>query len=292
MHGTMRMFLLLVALTGGVAPTLAHAQKANAQQASTPTAATAGKVLARVNGKPITTADVEFASRGTGNHHGQAIPADRKAVLDNIILQELISQRAAQLGIDADPAYQNELRRLEVEVNAFKRKKLAELLLQKNTQNIQVSDAEARAYFTANAAQFRTVYSLTQILRRDEDLIQKDLRELKRGTPFDKVAAGQYSNLPTGMKPWVLGDMRFTQLPTEWKSVVNGLKKGQYSGIIRGPNNRFWIIRLNDVREDKTVNFDSAKPMILDMLKAEQAQRQSEKLIQELRSKAKIIYTP
>ena len=288
MHSTTRMFLLLAAMTGAVGPTMAYAQKANPPAP----AAAAGNVLATVNGKPITTADVQFALMGAGSHQGQEIPSDSKAVLDNIILQELIYQKAKQLGIDADPAYQEELRRIETEVIAFKRKKLTEVFLRKNTQNIQISDAQARAYFTANAAQFRTVYSLSQILRRNEDLIKEDLKELKQGAPFEKVAAKQYPNLPSGVNaPWALGDMRFKQLPAAWKSVVSSLKKGQHSDIIRGPNNRFWIIRLNDKREDKTVTFESAKPMVVEMMREEKAQQSREAIIKDLRNKAKIVYS-
>ena len=286
MQSTTRMFLLLAALTATLGPTLAYAQKAN------PPPAAAVKVLAMVNGKPITTADVQLAMMGAGTHQGQETPSDSKAVLDSIILQELIYQKAKQLGLDADPAYQEELRRIETEVIAFKRKKLTEVFLWKNTQNIQISDEQARAYFTANAAQFRTVYSLSQILRRNEGLIQEDLKELKQGAPFEKVAAKQFPNLPTGVNPpWALGDMRFKHLPAEWKSVVSSLKKGQYSDIIRGPNNRFWIIRLNDKREDKTVSFESAKPMIVEMMKAEKAQQSREAIVQDLRNKAKIVYS-
>jgi parvulin-like peptidyl-prolyl isomerase len=273
-------------LTATVTPTLAYAQNAN------PPPAAAVKVLATVNGKPITTADVQFALMGAGTHQGQETPSDSKAVLDNIILQELIYQKAKQLGLDADSAYQEELRRIETEVIAFKRKKLTEVFLWKNTQNIQISDAQARAYFTANAAQFRTVYSLSQILRRNEDLIKEDLKELKQGAPFEKVAAKQFPNLPSGVNsPWALGDMRFKQLPAEWNSVVSSLKKGQHSDIIRGPNNRFWIIKLNDKREDKTVSFESAKPMVIQMMKEEKAQQSREAIVQDLRNKAKIVYS-
>jgi peptidyl-prolyl cis-trans isomerase C len=280
------MFLLLTALTWTAVPTMAYAQQGK------PPAQAAVNVLATVNGKPITSADVQFALKGAGTHQGQETPSDSKAVLDNLILQELIYQNAKQLGIDADPAYQEDLRRIETEVMAFKRKKLTEVFLRKNTQNIQISDAQARAYFNANAAQFRTVYSLSQILRRNEGLIKEDLKELEQGAPFEKVAAKQYPNLPSGVNaPWILGDLHFKQLPSEWKSVVSGLKKGQHSDIIRGPNNRFWIIKLNDKREDKTVSFETAKPMIIQMMKEEKAHQSREALIRDLRNKAKIVYS-
>jgi len=287
MHSTTRMFLLLAALTGTAAPTMAYAQKGNP-----PAPAAAGKVLATVNGMPITTADVQLAIKGAGSHQGQETPSDSKAVLDNIITQELVYQKAMQLGIDTDPAYQEELRRIETEVIAFKRKKLTEVFLRENARNTEISDAQARAYFTASAEQFRTVYTLSQILRRNEGLINQDLKELQQGVSFEKVVAKQYPDLPKSMPaPWELSNLRLMQLPAEWKGVVSGLKKGQHSGIIRGPMNRFWIVKINDRREDKSVSFESVKPMIIDIMKNEKAQQLRETLTRDLRNKAKIVYS-
>ena len=286
MYTTTQLLFLLAALSGTIAPAPTYAQDRNeiARVAAV-------NVLATVNGTPITTADVQFATKGAGSHQGQAIPSDSKAVLDNIILQELIYQKATQLGIDADPVYQEELRRIESEVIAFKRKKLTEVFLRHNTQDTRISDQQARDYFTANAAQFRTVYTLSQILRRNEDLIKQDLKELEHGAPFEKVAAKQYTNLPESMPtPWVLGSLRLMQLPAEWKDVIIGLQKGQRTGIIRGPKNRFWIVKVNDRHEDKTISFESVKPMVIDILKNEKAQTLREATIRDLREKARIVY--
>ena len=286
MYTTTHLLFLLAAMSGTVAPAPSYAQDRNEVAP-----AAAVNILATVNGTPITTADVQFATKGAGSHQGQAIPSDNKAVLDNIIVQELIYQKATQLGIDADPAYQEELRRVETEVIAFKRKKLTEVFLRENARNTEISDAQARAYFTANGAQFRTVYTLSQILRRNEDLIKQDLNELERGVPFEKVAARQYPNLPESMPtPWVLGNLRLMQLPAEWKGVISGLQKGRRSGIIRGPKNRFWIVKVTDRHEDKTISYESVKPMIVDILKNEKAQTLREAAIRDLRDKARIVY--
>lgn len=288
MYTTTQLLLLLAAMagTGNPAPTYAQSENEVAPLAAV-------NVLATVNGTPITTADVQFASKAAGSHQGQATPSDSKDVLEKIILQELIYQQATQLGIDADAAYQDELRRVETEVNAFKRKKLAEVFFKReSTRQAVISDTQARAYFTANAERIRTEHNLWQILRRDEALINQDLNDIEHGVPFEKVAAKQFQDLPESLHaPWDLGYLRWKQVPTEWTGVISGLKKGQHSGIIRGPNNRFWIIKLNDRRENMAVGYKDAKPVIIEMMKNDRAQQLREKTIHDLRDKAHIVYS-
>ncbi len=83
-------------------------------------------VLATVNGTPIGEADVHFAL-SSGGHKKEIPPEHRKNVLETIIRRELIYQRAIEIGLDANPGYQEKLRRMEAQINAFKRNDLAKL---------------------------------------------------------------------------------------------------------------------------------------------------------------------
>ena len=256
-----------------------------------PSSSTEG-VVATVNGKPITDLDLLLNARKARGHQAAGTEADTKIILENIILQELASQRAVELGLDADPAYQEELRRLEAQVNALKRERLSEAFFQRGLiQKTQVSEAEARQYFAENTERLRTEIKVWQILRRDESQIQQAKNNLAQGMPFEDVAAKQFPNLPaTVRKPWEMGYLRWNQVPEVWQSVIYDFKVGQTSDIIRGPNNRFWIIKLIDKRENTDVTFEQIKPMIIDVLKNEKARRFREEIIRELRDKANIVY--
>ena len=249
-------------------------------------------VVATVNGKPITDLDLLLNARKARGHQAAGTEADTKIILENIILQELASQRAVELGLDADPAYQEELHRLEAQVNALKRERLSEAFFQRELiQKTQVSEAEARQYFAENTERLRTEIKVWQILRRDESQIQQAKNNLAQGMPFEDVAAKQFPNLPaTVRKPWEMGYLRWNQVPEVWQSVIYDFKVGQTSDIIRGPNNRFWIIKLIDKRENTDVTFEQIKPMIIDVLKNEKARRFREEIIRELRDKANIVY--
>lgn len=250
-------------------------------------------VVATVNGAPITELDLAFASRGTTGGHQQGPTVDRAKVLDALILQELAYQQATKLGLDAEPKYQKELHALEAQINAFKRKKLSEILLQRELrQKAKVSDAEARQYFNDNAVRLRTELNVWQILRRDESGINKIQAELAQGLPFDEVAGKLFPNLPASdRKPWDMGYLQWHQIPEVWRTVVDNLQIGDTSDIIRGPKNRFWIIKLIDRRENPEITFEQAKPKITDILKNEKFQRLREETIQELRNQARIVYS-
>jgi len=251
-------------------------------------------VVASVNGTAITEADIDLASRSSAKgHQSNESSANERNVLEGIIQQELAYQRAIELGLDTDPRYEAELSKLEAQVNAFKRKRLSELFFKKELQQkARVSDTEVQQYFTENAARLRTEFNVWQILRRDENSIEKIRGELAQGLPFEEVAARQFPDLPeTSRKPWELGYLQWNQLPEAWRSVIYDLKAGETSNIIRGPKNRFWIIKLIDKRENADLVLEQLKQKITYILSNKKTQRIREETMQDLRDKARIEYS-
>jgi peptidyl-prolyl cis-trans isomerase C len=247
-------------------------------------------VLVTVNGTPIGEADVRYAL-STGGHNTEIPPKQRKNVLEVIIQQELVYQRAVELGLDANAGYQKKLRQMEAQLNAFKRKELSELFWRENAGRAVVSEAEAKKYFEENAARIQTELHVWQILKRQERLIQKTLSEVEHGASFDEVARRQFPNLPEGAgQPWDLGYLKWKQVPEAWRNVVYDLKKGEVSGVIRGPNSRFWIIKLMDKRENPDITFESIKPTIMEVLKNEKIEELRAQAARDLRAKASIVY--
>ncbi len=253
-----------------------------------------GDVVATVNGVPITQTDILLNSKNIPRGHqaagGPASPGD---TLEDIIQQELAYQRALELGLDADPDYQEELRRMEAQVTAIKRKRLSEVFFQREmTQKAAVSDAEAHQYFTDNAERLRTEVNVWQILRRDEGAIEKIRADLAQGMSFEEVVNRQFPDLPDlDRKPWDLGYLRWNQVPEAWQKVVYGLQIGETSDIIRGPNNRFWIIKLIDRRENPDITFEQIQPTITGLLKIEKTRRLREDTLRDLHDKARIVYS-
>ena len=250
-------------------------------------------VLATVNGVPITEADIQLASIRAGAHGREGAPTDKRKLLENIIQQELAYQRAVELGLDEESAYQEQVVKLEAQVSAFKRGTLSRAFFQQEVaRRAAVGDEEAQDYFERNAEQLRTEMHVWQILRRDVSSIEQALHDLVVDKiPFEKVAGKGFPEIPNAdRKPWDLGYLKWSQIPDSWREVIQDLDIGETSDIIRGPNNRFWIIQLVDKRENPGITFGDAKPRIMKILMNQEQQKLQEEIRQELRETARIIY--
>lgn len=249
-------------------------------------------IVAKVNSSNITQRDIDFAKQATGNHQNPAAK-DKNILLNKIIDLELTYLRAIELGLDKDPTYQKELGLLEVQVDAFKRNKLSGLLIQREIeQKTKISENEAKQYFIDNEKQIRTRVNIWQILRRDESSIKKAHEELTTGASFEAVAASQYAGMTfTSKKPWDMGYLQWNQIPEAWESVINQLDIGDTSDIIRGANNRYWIIKVINKHENKDITFEQYKTMIIEMIRNKRIQQLRDQLLVDLRNKADIVYT-
>ena len=288
--------LLALLATVALGPTLACGQNQSTSAASpladrpTEPPGSTGDVLATVNGIPIGEADVRLALN-RGGHNKEIPPGNRKNVLEAIIRRELIYQRAVELGLDANASYQEKLRRMEAQINAFKRNELSELFWRKLASAATISEAEAKDYFEENVTHIRTELHVWQILQRKEGLIERARNDLEQGTSFEEVASRRFPKLPTTAgEPWDLGYLKWNQVPEAWRNVVYDLEKGEVSGVIRGPNNRFWIIKLIDKRENPDITFESARPSIMQVLKNAKIEQLRTQTDRDLRAKASIVY--
>ncbi len=247
-----------------------------------------GSVVALVNGVAITEADLALKLEG-GSHAGIPSEAHRKQVLESLIGQELLAQRARSLGLHEDPAYQQALRKLGAQARGFERQELSQLLLRNHEgQQGAPTEADARAYFEANRGRIATQIHVLQILRRSEEQAIEARNAIQAGTPFDEVAASLFPGVQEGKRPWDLGFMSFYKVPEPWRDTVYALKPGETSGIIRGANERFWLIKLVETREDPDATFDNVKNAIIADLTRSGGSGTRAALESELRKNAQI----
>lgn len=250
-------------------------------------------VLATVNGVPITETDLIIQLIRSKKDHGEASKLDRnKKVLEGIIQRELSSRKALQLGLDHDPSYQEELKRMAAQHNAFKRNRLTALYQLDIWAKATASEEEARVYFEENESRIQTEVRVWKIQRGNEKEIRRDLDDLAAGMPFEEVAARRFADLPDSIgKPWELQKyLNWQQVPQAWRNALDEMDVGETSGIITGPKNRFWIIKLVARRNNPDLDYEKNQALIKQILtreKAEKLQQQSER---ELREQATIVY--
>ena len=155
-----------------------------------------------------------------------------------------------------------------------------------------VTDSEAKEYFEKNSKRIQTKVHLGQIYYKGEETrIAEDYKELKSGKSFEKVASKRFPNLPKGMKaPWDLGYLHWSQIPAFWQDSIDRLKPGQVSDIIKGPNERFWVIKLIDKTVDPNITFATEKENIVEILRKQKADELSETMLGQMRTKSKIVF--
>ena len=252
-------------------------------------------VVAVVNGVAITTADVALRMKQE-MHVNDTSPERRKVMVDGIIRQELLRQRAAQLGLDQDPLYKRKMRAVEAQLASQSRIELGEAFYRHEIgPKAEVTESDARAYFDAHAAELRTEVHVEQILVSAEDpaVAEGVLEAIKGGMPFEEAAKKRLGNFPEGSTPWDLGWLKLLQMPEAWRSQVATLKDGQLSPVIRGGKRLAWIVKVLGRRQASNVTFDTEKAPLMSMLKGQKLEQLRAQIDDELRKSAKIeLFTP
>ena len=111
-----------------------------------------GDVVATVNGAPIGSEDFALLATRKSPGKGSELSLDeRKEVLDDLVTEELLYQKALQEGYDKDPKVK------KVMVNALIRKEIYDSI-----KNSDFSDAELEAYYNEHIEEF-TVPAKVQI---------------------------------------------------------------------------------------------------------------------------------
>ncbi len=243
--------------------------------------------VATVNGTVISEAELQLALKA--NSHG-AEPDRRKMAIAALIHEELQRQKALELGLEPEGGPADEVARLETLLTVARRRALADAWFRAQVvKKAEPTEQEARQFFEANAPQIRTEYHLAQIFLRDEAQILQAQQDLQRGVAFEDVARRQFPGLPDAAGlPWELGFLNWKQLPEAWRPVLEALKPGETSTVIRGPGGRFWILKLVERRSRPELTFDEVRPLIIEDLKRARLEQLTVQSDQELRKSARI----
>lgn len=282
-----RCFVLYFVLTLG-----ACSSREVQPDAARPPRAVGGDVLATVDGVPITRAQVALATGAPPAGHGEVAPVSADAVLERLVQQEVLAQRALATHADRDADFLEELAVHEAQLDAWKRERLAQLYAQyEGRRRPPISEADARQYYDANITKIRTEVRVGQILLRDRARAEAALRDLRAGASFDEVAARQFPSLPDPTsKPWELAPLRWNQLPAQWSPVIDGIAVGQTSELIVGGGSRFWILKVLERRENPELTFEATRPLIGTLLREQGARDARTHLVENARAAAHIVY--
>lgn len=236
------------------------------------------KAAAIVNGVSIPQARVDMRVQAAMQQGQPDSPELRKAIRDDIVNLEVISQTATKNGLDKQPevAQQLELARQSVLAGAF---------VQDYTKSHPIADDVLKQEYEALKARVgNKEYKISHILVDSEDEAKKVVAELKKkGAKFAKIAKAESKDPGSKNNGGDLGWAVPSNFVQPFAQAVLKLNKGEVSAPVQTQFG-WHVIKLEDTRELKVPTFEEIKPN----LEKRKQQEAIQKAIEELRSKAKI----
>ncbi|MDA8428673.1 MAG: peptidyl-prolyl cis-trans isomerase [Geobacteraceae bacterium] len=226
-----------------------------------------GKVLAKVNGTPLTEQDLMLASQPTG--HGLE---ERKTGLDHLIIEELFYQQGIKLGLDKDPSYQKQLKDLENKghgsaakspgfkryvANAMREEMARRILNTQIAAKVDVRIADAKQYYEKNKTTISTDLHLGLLKYATKAEADAALKRIHNGESFeavaraaeigDKAGTGKEMDKPgaKAVKPsWDLGYLNWNAIPIDFVDTLYRMKPGEVSAVLGSPQGGFQIVKM------------------------------------------------
>lgn len=245
----------------------------NAQAAS-------GKIAATVNGTPIHESVInmivkEGVSRGQPN-----TPRLRQAVLQGRITTEVLVQAAKKRHLDRRA-------NIKMQVKAAKQAVLATAYIRDYLKRHPVSEQAVQAeYDKIKAAKGDEQYHARHILLKTQAEAQKIIDQLNKGADFAKLAKKDSLDIGSkaqgGQLPW----MTKSDLVAPFAKALRKLKKGEYTKTPVKTPFGWHVIQLEGTRPFHMPSLRNVKRN----LRAAMERHESQRMIQKLRSEAKISY--
>lgn len=234
------------------------------------------KVVATVNGKPITQRTVDEYVKMRNSRQPNA-PASQEQVVNELVNSELLYQQALKEKLEKKPDIRHaiELQRKNVLITAALREYL---------EKHPISEAELKKEYDKRVAASNVEeYKARHILTKTEAEAKDIIAQLNKGADFAKLAK-EKSIGPSAKQGGDLGWFTVDRMVPEFSAAVAKLKKGEYTKEPVKTQFGWHVIQLEDERKMEPPSFDQVKGQLANMLRNQQVHT----YINELRNKAKI----
>ena len=238
------------------------------------------KVLARVNGRPITEADLRMAESEIGNDLG-SIPADqrRRVLVEYLIENQLFAQAAETEKLGSGAAFDERMK-------YWQRRALRDAYFDRTVKGA-VTEAEARKLYDAQvaAAKPQEEARARHILVDNEALAKAIFEKIAHGEDFAAMAKEHSKDPGSKEEGGDLGYFSRGQMVPQFEETAFKLKPGEMSQPIQSQFG-WHIIKLEDKRQRGAPTFESIKERIMGSL----VHRKAQDMVQSLRGKAKLEF--
>ncbi|MFZ5719403.1 MAG: foldase protein PrsA [Pseudomonadota bacterium] len=239
------------------------------------------RAVARVDGKTVWASDVkrEAIAQGLIGEGEPLDPASElfRQMMDQVIDQKLLAAEAERRKLDEDPLAQ---RRLQ----AARDRVLGDMLIETTVADAVTED------------NIKGLYEEQQKLsRRSEEIRARQIvvgavaeadqirKLLASGASFEALAMERSRDAATRFNGGDLGYFTTDIMPEAYEAALSGAKAGQVVGPI-AVEGGYALVKVEDVREEKPITLEAARPQIVRFLTYDRIRD----LLEKLRAKAKI----
>lgn len=246
----------------------------------------AGKVLVTVNGEAITEKDFQqyLQLRQARQEPVADKEKEQKIVLDEMVDRILLTQRAAQNGMEKDPEVQTLMKRVRENI-------LVQAMVRNMLKDNPITDGDLRQRFDKEVGNtHKTEYSVRHILVKNEDEAKEITNQLKAKSDFAKLAKQKSIDVQSGKNGGQLGWVNQGAVVPEFFDAVTRLKKGETSPAPVKSDFGWHVIKVEDTRPAKIPSFEQfmADKQTRANLHRKMQDEKIEKLVKDLRANAKI----
>lgn len=243
MNGTRTSRTLALALFAGVA----FAGLARAED----------KVFAKVDGKPITEADVAALTPALGAQLAQ-LPEDKRldAIVRRIVDMRVIAAAAAKDGLDQSPTYKSRMEQVRTQL-------LVSEYVKTKVEG-EVTDAMVKARYDKDAAAYEPPEEMRarHILVKTEDEAKAILADLAKGGDFAKIAAEKSQDPGSAKNGGDLGFFAVGDMVPEFEKAAAELKPGEITKTPVKTQFGYHIIKLEEKRKQPIPTLDQVKDQV------------------------------
>lgn len=236
------------------------------------------QIVARVNGQPITSAEVDASIMAMGaNGQRYNNPEGRKLVLEQIINKKLFLADAAKNLYEYDPKFKAEFQKLKEEM-------LANFAIAKAVENVKVTDDEAKEFFEQNKDSLVSgeTVNASHILVDSEEKATAILESINKGEISFEDAARQNSSCPSSEQGGNLGEFTRGQMVPEFDEACFSMEIGEIRGPVKTQFG-YHLIKLNSKNEAKPIEFSEIASQIKEKILSDKQQEAYRSKINQLK---------
>lgn len=211
------------------------------------------KVLAKVNGREITSNDMNALMQGLGQGAMQFnSPEGKKRLLEELVMQELLYSEAIENGYDNEDEFKAGLEQMKINI-------LKQYAMRKLLGSIEVEDKEVEEYYEEHKDAFvdQAAVRASHILVDSKEKAEEAAEKIKNGLDFAE-AAKEYSSCPSKDAGGDLGEFTRGRMVPEFENAAFEMEVGEVSEPVQTQFG-YHIIKVTEKKEANKKSFDEVK---------------------------------